>query len=211
MNRTVKSVIALVLSAIMLCASAVPSFATDRAEWDSVMATADAKAGIVMFPGSDESERNFSWYTDGENTPSVLVSKNADMSAAAEFTGYAVKATEGDFANKVTVTDLAYETGYFVSVKSGIESAITGVLPMESFYTYAFTTKAWSPYIYEDEFEGFEIGQKWEGPQTVKLGNASVTLEAGDSIEYALDEATGKVGFKLVKGTATGNLQGKYT
>jgi len=116
-------------------------------------------------------------------------------------------------ANKIiikTPADLAYETGYFVSVKSGIASAIEAVLPMDSFYTYAFTTKAWSPYIYEDEFEGFEIGQKWEGPQTAKIGNASVTLETGDSIEYALDEATGKVGFKLVKGTGTGNLDFKY-
>lgn len=116
-------------------------------------------------------------------------------------------------ANKIiikTPTDLAYETGYFVTVRSGVTSSIDAVLPMDSFYTYAFTTKAWSPYIYEDEFEGFEIGQKWEGPQTVKLGNASVTLEAGDSIEYALDEATDKVGFKLVKGTATGNLDFKY-
>ena len=116
-------------------------------------------------------------------------------------------------ANKIiikTPTDLAYETGYFVSVKSGIASAIEAVMPMENIYTFAFTTKAWSPYIYEDNFEGYEIGDKWEGPQTVKLGNASVTLEAGDSIEYALDEATGKVGFKLVKGTATGNLDFKY-
>ena len=60
---------------VMLFTSASPAFAATPLEsWKAYWETADAQAGIVMFPGADDSQRNFSWYTD----------ENAEASAGPE-------------------------------------------------------------------------------------------------------------------------------
>ena len=101
-----KKLLCVLLTIILVATSAIPVFAADNAQWDAVWESDDTKAGLVMFVGSDETERNFTWYTETENTPVVSVSTNALMLDADKFTGTTVKATEGDFVNHVTVTGL---------------------------------------------------------------------------------------------------------
>lgn len=126
-----------------------------------------------------------------------------------EIPGYTVK-KDGVNIILTVPNGLSYETPYIVAVKAGISSETTGVKATDSIYTYAFMTGAYNQYIFEDNFEGMELGTKWEGPATVNIGNVTVDLEAGDSIEYATDSETGKNGFKLTKGSGTGNLNFKY-
>ena len=127
-----KKLLCVLLTIILVATSAIPVFAADSAQWDAVWESDDTKAGLVMFVGSDETERNFTWYTETENTPVVSVSTNALMLDADKFTGTTVKATEGDFVNHVTVTGLAYSTTYYYKATSGdYESAV-----------YSFTTAA---------------------------------------------------------------------
>lgn len=117
--KTIKRLISAVLAVLMLLTSCITSFAMSEDEWKSVWKSADSKAGIVMFPGSDETQRNFSWYTETENEPGVIISKRELMTDAKTFKGSTVKASEGDFANKVTVTGLEHNTTYYYQCVSG--------------------------------------------------------------------------------------------
>ena len=114
-----KKFLCFLLTAILLATSVVPSFAMEEASWDEVWSSADTEAGLIMFVGSDESERNFTWYTDDQNTPSVVVSTDNLLADYDEFTGTSVKATDGDYANHVTVTDLEEDTVYYYKCISG--------------------------------------------------------------------------------------------
>jgi phosphodiesterase/alkaline phosphatase D-like protein len=125
-----KKAFSVILAFIMLVTMAVPSFAMSEDKWAGVWASDDAQAGIIMFVGSDESQRNFSWYTADENVPEVIISADTSFADAVSFKGTAVKASEGDYANKVTVTGLEADITYYYQCVSG--SFISEV--------YSFTT-----------------------------------------------------------------------
>lgn len=132
MKKTSEKFFAAVLGVLMLALAAVPSFAADEAAWELLWKSADAQAGIVMFAGSDETQRNFSWYTQAENVPYINLSTNADMSGSKVFKGTSVAAADSDYANKVTVTDLEAGTTYYYQCVSGdFESEV-----------YCFTTQS---------------------------------------------------------------------
>lgn len=119
MKISSKKLLAVLLAVFMLVTSAVPSFAMSEDEWADVWASEDAQAGIVMFVGSDETQRNFSWYTADENEPSVKVSTDALMSSAKTYNGISIAAPDGDYANKVVVTDLEAGVTYYYQCVSG--------------------------------------------------------------------------------------------
>lgn len=128
--KATKRLFALLLAGIMLFTMLVPSFAVSGASWEQIWSSTDAAAGIIMFPGSNESERNFSWYSETESEPVVTISQNPDLSSAQIFKGTCIKAVDGDFANKVTITGLSEGTTYYYKCTSdGFESQI-----------YSFTT-----------------------------------------------------------------------
>lgn len=132
MKKITKKLLCVLLTAVLLSSSVIPTFAMSEFAWDSVWESDDAKAGLIMFVGSDETERNFTWYTPDENTPEVTVSLNILMLDAETFTGTSEKATEGDYVNHVTIKGLEYGTTYYFKATSGdYESAV-----------YSFTTAA---------------------------------------------------------------------
>lgn len=114
-----KKFLCVILTIFMLCSCTVSSFAMSADEWNTLWATEDVQAGIAMFPGSDESERNFTWYTETENTPSVLVSTDENMDDASSFNGTTTVASEGDYANHVTIEGLKDGTTYYYQCVSG--------------------------------------------------------------------------------------------
>lgn len=115
-NKFKKS--ASVFIALILAVSFVlPSFAMSEEQWDEYWNTEEAASGITVFPGSDETERNFSWYSDEKTTPSVEISCENENSKT--FTGYSIKTYSGDYANKVTVTGLIPGKTYSYICKSG--------------------------------------------------------------------------------------------
>ena len=119
MKKSVKKFLSVFMAVIMVALSGVTSFAMDESEWATVFESADAKAGLTVFVGSDESERNFTWYTEKENTPYVTVSADALFADAEKFTGTTEKASDGDYVNHVTVTGLEYNTTYYYKATSG--------------------------------------------------------------------------------------------
>lgn len=106
--------ISVFIAVIILVSSVVPAFAVD---WDSYWQSADAAAGITVFPGSDETQRNFSWYSDAESEPVVELTSSSGKTLS--FKGYAVETYSGDFANKVTATGLEPGETYTYVCKSG--------------------------------------------------------------------------------------------
>lgn len=107
--------IAVILSLMLLLSSlGLTGFAYTAEEWDNYWSTEEAQRGLIMQPGSDETERNFSWYMPaGTESCCVLVSENADMSGAEPFYGRIVKTQQDDCAAKVTVTGLEENTTYY--------------------------------------------------------------------------------------------------
>lgn len=97
-----------------------------EAEWSTYFdAYSETLGNPVMAPGSDDTQRNFSWYSPkGSRNCKVIVSENEDMSNAVEYAGKRTRTPEGDFVNKVTVTDLKPGTIYYYKcVTSKSESA----------------------------------------------------------------------------------------
>ena len=125
MKTVNKKLFSILLAAIMLVTSVPFAFAQSVTEWNTYWETDDAKAGIIMFNGEDDSQRNFSWYSDVESKPYIRLSTDAGMSEYEDFWGESVKTYDGNFANKVTVTGLEDgETYYYQCVSGSFTSSV---------------------------------------------------------------------------------------
>ncbi len=133
MKMNVKGVLAVIFAVVIMLTSIMPSFAVaDSLVWQQLWEQ-EYDNGVILFPGSDNSEMNVSWYSNTESTPKVLVSEGRALkNNAEEFEGYSVKTYSGDFSNKVTITGLeAGKTYAYKCVSGDFESN-----------TYTFTTDA---------------------------------------------------------------------
>lgn len=129
-----KKAFSVCLVLILVFSFAAPSFAITRTEWDAYLASdADAGRGIVMQPGADGAQKNFSWYAP-EDTSEVCVdvSLSPDMADAVCHKGGVIPTYQGDKTAKVTVSGLeAGATYYYTCNTDGEPSDV-----------YAFTTAA---------------------------------------------------------------------
>ncbi|BAK48092.1 hypothetical protein CXIVA_21250 [Clostridium sp. SY8519] len=80
---------------------------------------------VSLTPGATQSSLNFAWYSKTAETPQIRLSESKDMTNPAEFSGTQTKidATQSDlngldgyYSNKVTVTGLKENTGYYYQV-----------------------------------------------------------------------------------------------
>ena len=95
--------------------------------WDVLWADEEEAArGIIMQPGADETQRNFSWYADADVTAcSVLVATNPLFTDAQEFEGALIASYQGDQVAKVTVSGLSCgETYYYTCVSDDEKSSV---------------------------------------------------------------------------------------
>lgn len=130
-----KKTLCLFLAALLLLLSLpAPSFAFTQEEWDAYLAAEpDADDGIIMQPGADGTQKNFSWYAPAQTqTVRVLVSASPDLAGAKAYEGKAIDTYQGDKAAKVTVTDLQPGATYYYACET--DGAQSGV--------YSFTTPA---------------------------------------------------------------------
>ena len=123
--KTLKKLLAITLAVVMLFTMSFSAFAVSEKDWDKVWSSKDGQAGIIMFVGSDESERNFSWYSETKGDPTVTISTKKSLKNPHVFVGESVDAVEGGVVNKVNVTDLEENTTYYYQCKSkGFKSEI---------------------------------------------------------------------------------------
>ncbi len=114
-----KKTISVLLAVLLMCTCLVPAGASSV--WDAVWADSEEAArGIIMQPGADETQRNFSWYTAADvTTCSVLLDDEPTMTDAAVFNGTLIDSYQGDKVAKVTVSDLAPGETYYYTCVSG--------------------------------------------------------------------------------------------
>ena len=114
-----KKLISFVLAAIILVTAVVPSFAgLDEAAWE-LNWSQEYENGVILFPGSDNSEMNVSWYCSEKTNGSVKVSSLQNLSNSKTFTAECVEAYNGDYAYKATITGLEAGKTYFYQCVSG--------------------------------------------------------------------------------------------
>lgn len=120
-----KRFLSIIIVIIMLFTLAIPSFAVSKEEWQKLWESDNSDAGIIMFVGSNESERNFSWYSSAEGESSVVISEHKDLSSPEIFKGTQFNSVEGSVVNKVTVTGLKENTTYYYKcVSPNFESKV---------------------------------------------------------------------------------------
>lgn len=125
MKKFTLSALSVILAAMMIFTAVLPSFATEELTWENVW-NDEYENGVILFPGSDESEMNISWYSATESEPKVIIDEgNFIGNDADEFIGYSLAAPDGDFSNKVTVTGLeAGKTYSYQCISEGFESKV---------------------------------------------------------------------------------------
>lgn len=117
-----KKAVSLVLALIFASVSYSTGYALSKENWDEYWETDESQRGITVFPGSDESERRISWYTEEQSAPKVELTDEGTQSTEV-FEGSSIKTYSGDYANKVTVTGLKNDSEYtYVCVSGDVRS-----------------------------------------------------------------------------------------
>ncbi len=120
-----KKATSVLLAVILMASCLVPAGALSA--WDAYWADSkEAARGIIMQPGEDETQRNFSWYMDADVTSChVEISDNPQMANAEIISGEIIDAYQGDKVAKVTVSELDLgETYYYTCVSGDEKSAV---------------------------------------------------------------------------------------
>ncbi len=123
--KTVSKRLVGVLLALMIAVTAiVPSYAANDITWEALWVK-EYDNGVILFPGSNETEMNVSWYYTEETEPKVVVSENIIFADAKTYSGECTETYDGDYANRVTITDLeAGETYYYQCISGDFKSAV---------------------------------------------------------------------------------------
>ncbi len=215
--KTTKKLLAVILAGVMFFTMTLPTFAVSEENWERVWTNTDAKAGIIMFVGSNESERNFSWYSKAESEPTVTISTKKNLSSAEVFKGTCVEAVENGVVNKVTVSGLSESTTYYYKCTSkGFESEI-----------YSFKTSGGSDfsamYVTDVHITGiddanenslsdtsYRFNETFEDALS-KNENISLILSAGDQATEGLEsEYKAMTASDLFKGVSIATAMGNH-
>lgn len=122
MNQISKKLVSVVLAAIIAFSAAIPSLAMSEPLWDAYWETEEAQSGLIVYPGSNETERNISWYSDSDGEAKVEIKKFGTGNVRS-FSAESVATYDGRYAKKVTVTGLEAGATYsYRCVSEGYES-----------------------------------------------------------------------------------------
>ncbi len=207
-----KQLIAVLLSVIFVLTAVSPAFAVDSGEWNQYWGTAEAQSGITVFPGSDESERNLSWYSDSESVPEVELTDASGK--VTSFKGEAIKTYDGEYANKVTVTGLEKGREYTYKCISGDYTSETYSISTieDKSFSALYVTDVHISYDEADEYSirdnAFNFNSIIEAADSKK--DISLILSAGDQASLGReDEYKGYTASKaeraMTVATAAGN------
>ncbi len=118
-----KKAISVLLSVLLFAGCIVPAGALSA--WELFWADeAESSRGIIMQPGEDETQRNFSWYADADVTScSVEIGTDPLMLNAETVNGEIINSYQGDKVAKVTVSDLEPGETYYYTCVSGDEKS----------------------------------------------------------------------------------------
>lgn len=214
MNKTGKKILSIILAAIITVSATVPSFAMSEPVWDAYWETSEAQSGLIVYPGSDETERNISWYSDSDAQANVEI-KKLGTNTAKTFAAESIATDDGRFAKKATITGL--EAGITYSYRCVSEE-------YESRW-YSFTTEDDNNFSalyvtdvhisYDDKNPehlsdtAYNFNQVIEAAR-IRNGSISLLLSAGDQASEGREDeyigfASSPAGRTLSIATAIGN------
>lgn len=117
MKKITKSVLSIFLAVTLMFGTLMSNslaLTADKSWEDYYSSYMEDGSAVFMSPGSDDTQRNFTWYSPLKSGKcSVLVSENEDFSDAVSYSGSYVRTPQGDRSNKVTVTNLKADTTYY--------------------------------------------------------------------------------------------------
>ena len=119
MKNVLKRILGVMLAVTLMFTAVVPSFASDDASYWNYLWDAEFDNGVILFPGSNESEMNVSWYNSTNAEPRVYLDNDRSFSDAKVFTGKCVETYDGDYACTVTITGLEPGEEYYYYCVSG--------------------------------------------------------------------------------------------
>lgn len=221
-NIFIKTISVFICIIITLCSVTFNGFAanslSDAQSWNEFWdSDKDISAGVLSAPGSDETQRNFSWYSPLDSGRGyVKVSENSDLSNAEKFYGKYVKTPQGDRSNKVTVSGLSLGTTYYYSCCTDETST----------KTYSFTTSSSNNFSavyvtdihvsYDEADENSIRDQSYSFHSTLESAltndkNISLILSAGDQASLGLrSEYTGLVASPITKSVSFATSIGNH-
>ena len=196
MKTAIKKITSFILTVTFFVTAFIPSFAASTSDylWEASW-NKEYENAVVLFPGSDNSEMNVSWYSKTESQPEVLVWEDGIFNDKAKtFKGYCVETYDGDFSNKVTITGLeAGETYYYQCFSEGFESARYSFKTdaNENEFTAVYMTDIHITHINNDELDDNEL-KRTAGIFNSTLNeayhhNPSILLSTGDQASFGLE------------------------
>ncbi len=217
--KTSKRILTVILAVLIAVTAVAPAFASSAdllwlANWEK-----EYDNGVVLFPGSDNSEMNISWYSKTESEPKVVISEGYILTDNAEtFTGYCVETYDGDYSNKVTITGLeAGKTYSYKCYSEGFESALYSFETddNENEFTALYMTYIHISHKANDELDDEEL-KRTAGIFNDTLNKAylkhspSILLSTGDQASEGLESeykglASANVLKKIPVATTIGN------
>ncbi len=188
-----KKYLAVAFAVVIMITSIIPSFAiTDNLVWQQLWEQ-EYDNGVILFPGSNNSEMNVSWYSNAESIPKVFVSEGLTLkNDAKEFTGYSVETYNGSFSNKVTIIGLeAGKTYTYKCISDGFESKAYSFKTdaNENEFSAIYMTDIHITEDSDDDERLYETSKKFNevlGEAVVKH-NPSLLLSAGDQASSGLE------------------------
>lgn len=198
-----KRTLSLLLTFLILLFTAAPAFAADYApDFEN---DPDAARAIFLQPGSDESERNLSWYMPaGTKRFSVLLSESPDLSNARSFGGKAEPTPQKDLAAAVTVTGLKADTTYYYACETdGERSGVYSFTTAGGAFTALYTTDIHISDEPDEPGLWMRHAERWAdvlAQARSKAGSLDLVLSAGDQATYgSRTEYTGLTASPLMK------------
>ena len=191
MKKVTNRFISIFLAAVIMMTAVVPSFAVSlEGTWESLWSQ-EYDNGVILYPGSDNSEMNITWYSKTESEPKVLVTED-DFANAETYTGFCVAATDSDFSNKVTVTGLEPGKTYkYKCFSEGFESNEYSFSTdaNENEFSAIYMTDIHISYSTENENNIKETALKFNTllDEAISKSGASILLSTGDQASEGME------------------------
>ncbi len=192
MKNTSKRIFSVLLALAVMLTAAIPSFALGDIAFEKSWAD-EYDNGVILFPGSNDSEMNVSWYSETESEPKVIVAEGLFVTDSDKaFKGNCVKTYDGDYANKVTITGLEPDTLYsYKCISDGFESVTYSFKTdkADNEFSAVYMTDIHVSYSDKDENELKNTAMKFNSAlsEAAARKNISLLLSAGDQASLGLE------------------------
>ena len=215
MNKTMKSILCLVLCMVLAFSCMTTAFAGD--EWHSYWQSNsdEISRGVYVAPGQTESERTITWYSDKADGNYAALSASEDMADAVKYTATVTETPQGDYSAEAYINDLEAGKTYYYTCNSGdyTSSVYSFSTVKDNDFSALYVTDV--HISYDEENPDSIENQSGKFANVINQANdkadISVLLSTGDQASYGRrDEYCGYVASEGAKSTTVAILEGNH-